>query len=77
MTTLADLRRATDLMPANLRAAARKVLMYEEMAEYRNTDTFTRTARDAALHVWQELVGVIDPAEALAIAREIVGEETP
>jgi hypothetical protein len=88
MTALTELRRATDLVPANLRAAARKVLMYQELADnpllvvaatetggVAAVDAAHETAnRDAALEVWRELVGVIDPAEALVLAREIVGD---
>ena len=71
MSALSELRRATDLVPANLRAAARKVLMYQELAALTEGRT-EREAADAALEVWRELVGVIDPAEALSLAREIV-----
>lgn len=76
MTAMQELRRATDLVPANLRAAARKVLSYQELYEGSRTDDGAADSFITALDLWQTLTGVVDPVSALAVAREIAADAT-
>lgn len=82
MTAMSDLRRATDLVPANLRAAARKVLAYDELVEHYSSPGMLASearyaamaGRGTALEIWQALTGLVDYREALALAREIAND---
>lgn len=76
MTATDDLRRATDLVPANLRAAARKVLMYQELIDPLLPERGNVIARETTLDLWCALTGLTDYREALALAREIAGDVT-